>query len=432
MTGFRSPSTRQSGEPHFDPRRPRVARRRRRARAGAPPARRASPRPPASSSASATTPPPSRLGPFALVTTDSLVEGVHFRRDSAPPRLLGRKALTVNLSDVAAMGGLARYATVSLCLPAGRSRWAGSTRSTTACWSARRRPAWRIVGGNVTRSPGGDRGRRHAARRRRQAAAAARARARATASWSRARSAPRPRACGCWRRARGSTTTASWPPRASGRSPRRPPWSRCLRAQLDPRPPLALARAIGDAGPRARRHGPLGRPVERPARDLRRRAVLGAVVDARRSAGRPARRGADERARGGDALSLALHGGEDYQLLLAVAPDDVEELGELAGVWGVPIAVRSASSSTASRRSGSATARASGRSSRAATTTSPRAAPRPSPDGLAGAPLGRSAPGGGLAVPRRAARSRSASSSPSSRSSGSTPGSRSRSPSSSA
>src|SRR5687768_7748493 len=56
--------------------------------------------------------------PRTLVTTDSLVEGIHFRRDWTPARLLGRKALSVNLSDVAAMGGIARFATVSLALPA--------------------------------------------------------------------------------------------------------------------------------------------------------------------------------------------------------------------------------------------------------------------------------------------------------------------------
>ena len=56
-------------------------------------------------------------GPLTLVTSDTLVEGIHFRREWSPPRLLGRKALSVNLSDIAAMAGLARYATVSLCLP---------------------------------------------------------------------------------------------------------------------------------------------------------------------------------------------------------------------------------------------------------------------------------------------------------------------------
>jgi thiamine-monophosphate kinase len=57
------------------------------------------------------------LGPLTLVTADSLVEGVHFRREWSPPRLLGRKALSVNLSDIAAMAGVPRHATVSLCLP---------------------------------------------------------------------------------------------------------------------------------------------------------------------------------------------------------------------------------------------------------------------------------------------------------------------------
>src|SRR5688500_86915 len=53
---------------------------------------------------------------LTLVTTDCMVERVHFRREWAPPPLLGRKALTVNLSDIAAMAGAPRYATVSLCL----------------------------------------------------------------------------------------------------------------------------------------------------------------------------------------------------------------------------------------------------------------------------------------------------------------------------
>jgi thiamine-monophosphate kinase len=52
-----------------------------------------------------------------LVTTDTLVEGVHFDRRWHPPRLLGRKAAAVNLSDIAAMGGEPKYALLSLALP---------------------------------------------------------------------------------------------------------------------------------------------------------------------------------------------------------------------------------------------------------------------------------------------------------------------------
>ena len=45
------------------------------------------------------------LGDEALViTTDMLIEDVHFLRDKITPEELGRKALSVNLSDVAAMG----------------------------------------------------------------------------------------------------------------------------------------------------------------------------------------------------------------------------------------------------------------------------------------------------------------------------------------
>jgi thiamine-monophosphate kinase len=53
-----------------------------------------------------------------VVTTDLLVEGVHFDLTWSTPELLGRKALAVALSDVAAMGAIPRAAFVSLAVPA--------------------------------------------------------------------------------------------------------------------------------------------------------------------------------------------------------------------------------------------------------------------------------------------------------------------------
>ena len=52
-----------------------------------------------------------------LVTTDMLVEGVHFDRSWHPPDLLGRKSIAVNLSDIAAMGGTPLYVLASVALP---------------------------------------------------------------------------------------------------------------------------------------------------------------------------------------------------------------------------------------------------------------------------------------------------------------------------
>jgi thiamine-monophosphate kinase len=53
---------------------------------------------------------------LALLTTDLLVENVHFKLDSIGPSQLGYKALAVNISDIAAMGGLPDYAVISLAL----------------------------------------------------------------------------------------------------------------------------------------------------------------------------------------------------------------------------------------------------------------------------------------------------------------------------
>ena len=52
-----------------------------------------------------------------LVTTDSLFQDVHFRLQTTPWYELGWKSQAVNLSDIAAMGGVPEYAVVSLAVP---------------------------------------------------------------------------------------------------------------------------------------------------------------------------------------------------------------------------------------------------------------------------------------------------------------------------
>ncbi len=57
-----------------------------------------------------------RVGTTSVVTTDSLIEGIHFRLDWTDWDSLGFKMLAVNLSDLAAMGAEPRLVTVSLGL----------------------------------------------------------------------------------------------------------------------------------------------------------------------------------------------------------------------------------------------------------------------------------------------------------------------------
>ena len=63
------------------------------------------------------------LGPYEhkafLVSTDLLIEDIHFKPSKIPPQHLGQKAVAVNLSDIAAMGGIARHLLVALALPKG-------------------------------------------------------------------------------------------------------------------------------------------------------------------------------------------------------------------------------------------------------------------------------------------------------------------------
>src|SRR6476659_7039582 len=59
----------------------------------------------------------SSAGKETVITADLLVEDVDFRRTTTPPYLLGHKALAVSLSDIAAMGARPRWSLISIGVP---------------------------------------------------------------------------------------------------------------------------------------------------------------------------------------------------------------------------------------------------------------------------------------------------------------------------
>lgn len=88
-----------------------------------------------------------------VITTDALVEGVHFDLAFVGPADIGHKALAVNLSDLAAMGAAPRAALLSLMLP---PAWpvAHLDSLLDGMLALAQRARISIVGGNITRSPG--------------------------------------------------------------------------------------------------------------------------------------------------------------------------------------------------------------------------------------------------------------------------------------
>jgi thiamine-monophosphate kinase len=87
-----------------------------------------------------------------LATVDSFIQDVHYPSGLVPWPEIGSKALAVNLSDIAAMGGLPRYALVSLALPPDTE-----VDSVTALYTGLLRLAGEygvtIVGGDTSNAP---------------------------------------------------------------------------------------------------------------------------------------------------------------------------------------------------------------------------------------------------------------------------------------
>lgn len=90
-------------------------------------------------------------GSTLLATTDTLVQGVHFTA-SIPWRELGWKAVAVNLSDIAAMGGTPEYILISLSLP-GDIEVDDITQLYHGVAEAAGRFRTAVIGGNISSAP---------------------------------------------------------------------------------------------------------------------------------------------------------------------------------------------------------------------------------------------------------------------------------------
>ena len=88
-----------------------------------------------------------------VVTTDAVVEGVHFSRAYSTPADIGHKALAVNLSDLAAMAATPRWAVLSLVLP-GSTLVADVEDLVDGLAALAGRHGVSVVGGNITRTDG--------------------------------------------------------------------------------------------------------------------------------------------------------------------------------------------------------------------------------------------------------------------------------------
>jgi thiamine-monophosphate kinase len=87
-----------------------------------------------------------------LATTDTLVQGIHFNLDIINWEELGWKALAVNLSDIAAMGGIPKYALLSLALP-GEMEVEDISKFTNSIMHLAKEFGVAIIGGDVATAP---------------------------------------------------------------------------------------------------------------------------------------------------------------------------------------------------------------------------------------------------------------------------------------
>lgn len=255
-----------------------------------------------------------------LLTTDLLVEGVHFDRSRTTARDLGAKAIAVNVSDVAAMAGSPRYGVVGLGLPAGTGEeWVlDLARGMRA--AADRYGMW-LVGGDLSRAD----------RVVISVAVAGEAPPGGAVTRAGARPGDRVVVTGSLGAAAGGLLLARQRAAATLGSPA----MQLLERQLRPVARVAEGRVLARAGATAMIDVSDGLALD--LWRLCRASGVGARVSLPDVPVAPALRTMSE-ALGVDPLELALGGGEDYELLATLPPGAVDAAREeLAGSSGVSL-----------------------------------------------------------------------------------------------
>jgi thiamine-monophosphate kinase len=266
-------------------------------------------------------------GRETVITTDLLVEDIDFRLDATTPWLLGYKALAVSLSDIAAMGADPRYALLSIGVP--REIWNSGfvDELYEGFFALAETYNVALIGGDVSRTPerividsivlgevtGGRAVRRASAR---------------PGDHIFITGALGGAAAGLRLLERGARLRRRRPRSSHSRA-----IEQLLLRQLRPEPRIAWGVALGEEH-LATAMIDISDGLSSDLSHLCRESNVGAIVDASRIPIDPPVVNLCGR-RALDPLLLALHGGEDFELLFTVRPRDLSWLPRRVG--GVPV-----------------------------------------------------------------------------------------------
>jgi len=261
-----------------------------------------------------------------VVSTDLLVEDVDFRRDTTPPSLLGHKALAVSLSDLAAMGARPRWALLSLGVP--NDVWDSGfvDHFYDGFFELAKRYGVHLIGGDISRTPD-------------KIVIDSIAIGECLSGREVFRTGAKPgdqifvtgflgdAAAGLRlieRGARLHEATEESPPASIGEEGERHPIDHLLLRQLQPEPRVGWGLLLGEQR-LAMAMIDLSDGLSSDLNHLCDESKVGALVDAASIPIDPLVKELSGR-RALDPLMLALHGGEDFELLFTVTPENVAKL----------------------------------------------------------------------------------------------------------